>query len=959
MHESPWRYRRNAAPALAMALVCMGLAILAMMLAMVVIADAAPSTGRVRGRLFDSQNNAALSYADVVLLPADTTQKRVGGMSNADGTFLLEAPAGTYTLQVRAISYRQKSITGVVVEAGGLRELPIAIEPEAIQQEGVEVIAEARRNSEAAMLMQRKRAATVGDAVSAEQVRKSPDSDAGEVLRRVTGMSVFQNKFVFVRGMGERYSSTEVDGVRISSPEQNKRVVPLDLIPASLLENVVVQKTYSADRPGEFGGGDVQVHTRDFPGKRTFSLSAGQGYDAGTTFHGFSTYTGGRYDGIGYGADTRKLPDLVSRLAGRHPIFPRGNFDPPGKNFSSDTLAAMGRSFRNVWSPYAYRAPLGGSYSQNYGDEFKVFGRALGVVQSATFNRSLNTVEERERLYQGTAAGDQVYDYRVARSTETVQMSGMAAASYRLAPNHSIHLRSLYTRNSENEARSFEGYNSSVNRNVRSSRLLYVERTILSNGIEGKHEMRGWIRPRFEWKASRTRATRVEPDRRETIYQENVNEDDPENVVRTWTLYGGGLGATRYFGDLSDKGFGYEGKASFPITQWLASGGKIDVGASRHEKDRESFYRRFLFVPAAGSDVSAPPESLFQANHWKPGYGGAELKDVTRPQDNYTASQNLSAGFVNFDLPLTKRLRAVAGLRVERAEQDVRTYDYTAETPALVASARLHDTDLLPAANLILSLDDRTNVRVSASRTLSRPDLRELTPATTLEFLNGLLVAGNPNLRRARIDNYDLRVERFRSANEVVAIGGFYKNFHDPIELVISADGSNPFLRPENSEGGHVAGGEFELRTGLGSLWEPLAGVFFNSNFSLIRSRVKLHPRTTELGTREHPLQGQSDILLNGGLGYSPVGGAFEVSILSNTVGKRLAALGIDPRPDRYEQARTTFDGALGWTGRYGVRLKLAARNLTDTEVRVMDGDKEARSYRPGRGYSLTATWSL
>ena len=230
-----------------------------------------PARGKVVGKLVAGDNGEPLGYADVALIPIEG--KPIGTMTNADGTFTLEASAGVYTLTARAISYAPKSVAGVLVVAGTTKEVSLSLASDAIQQETVVVEGKAEAGTQAAMLNKRKKAASVGDVVSAEEVRKSPDRDAGDVLKRVTGTSLQDGKFVFVRGMGERYSSTEMDGVRIASPEQNKRVVPLDMIPSSLLENIVVQKTYTADRPGEFGGGDVQITTKDFPGKRMLQVS--------------------------------------------------------------------------------------------------------------------------------------------------------------------------------------------------------------------------------------------------------------------------------------------------------------------------------------------------------------------------------------------------------------------------------------------------------------------------------------------------------------------------------------------------------------------------------------------------------------------------------------------------------------------------------------------------------------
>src|SRR2546426_7762725 len=334
----------------------------------VVGSSLAATTGKLQGRIVATDNGEPIGFADILLLPADTTLHRVGGLTNADGTFLLEAAPGRYTLQIRALSYATKRIEGIELKVGELLPFTTALAPEAIQQEEVVVVAKARQNTEASLLTARKKAAAVGDAVSAEQVRKSPDKNAADVLRRVTGLSISDGKYVFVRGLGERYSSTEVDGVRIASPEQNKRVVPLDLVPANLLDNIVVQKTYTADRPGEFGGGDVQVRTKDFPGKRIWSFSISQGWAEGVTFHHLRTYQGPGADILGFGADGRKIPDEVFAVAGDRKLTLSND---PARGFKKSQLAEVGKSFTNVWSPTSVRAIPNAGYTTTYGDEFK------------------------------------------------------------------------------------------------------------------------------------------------------------------------------------------------------------------------------------------------------------------------------------------------------------------------------------------------------------------------------------------------------------------------------------------------------------------------------------------------------------------------------------------------------------------------------------------------------------
>jgi outer membrane receptor protein involved in Fe transport len=916
---------------------------------------AAQMPGQVQGRVIAKDTGEPVSFANVALIPADTTQKKTGGLTNSDGTFRIPVPAGLYSLLVQAISYTRKRVTGVRVEAGKPTEISVVLEPEALLQQEIVVEARAASNTEAAILAQRKKADSVGDAVSAEQVRKSPDKDAAEVLRRVTGISVADGKYVYVRGLGERYSSTEVDGVRLVSPEQNKRIVPLDMLPASLLENVVIQKTYTADRPGEFGGGDVQVHTKDFPGQRTFQVSFTQEYDAGTSFENIRSYSGSNLDWIGNGAGDRGLPAEFLAIAGDKPVVPRSLAD-PAIGFSTDTLAMLGNSFDNVWSPTQEKVGLNGNVFQTYGDEWTVLGKPLGFVQSLQYRRSRNSIDgEQQRFY--TSEAETLYNYDVERSTQTVQIGGMAGFSYRLAPNHSVHLRGLYSRNSDDEVRFYQGFDENDLTFLRANRLLYTQRSIATGGLEGRHEFPSLLRSRFDWKANLSGATLKTPDRRETVYEYTiVDYDENDQPVYNWALSGDTYSVSREFGDQKDNGFGLDGKWAVPLRLFGDRNGSATAGVSYQEKDRNSTYRRFEFLRPTGVDETQEPESLFSDPRWTGNVLGARISERTRADDSYFGTQEQTAGFVSVDLPLTTKLRGVLGVRVEHGVQDVTSYDLF-QPDSITTQANLDDVDWLPAVNLNYALTEKTNVRAAASRTLSRPDLRELAPALNLELIGGIRTAGNPDLIRARLDNYDLRVETFPALGEVFAAGVFYKQLHDPIERVITG-GDAPILIPENSESGRNYGLELEARSSLARISPSLRGFFLNTNLAWIDSEVKLRPRTTVLGTEVHPLQGQPELLFNGGLGYTSAKGGWDASVLLSYTGKRLESVGLAPRPDVYDDGTTTLDATVNARVTRVVRMKVSAKNMFDTEYVSRQGDAIVSSYQPGRSFSVGISYA-
>ena len=938
------RCRRAFAPA-----ICVFVAIAA-----IAGAAFAASTGKVQGRLVATDDGEPVGFADVVLLPADTTLHPVGALSNADGTFLLVAPPGRYRLRIRALSYATREIADVVVTENQLVPLNIALTPEAIQVKEVVIEAKAMQNSETAMLAARRKAAAVGDAVSAEQVRRAPDKDAAEVLRRVTGLSVSDGKYVFVRGLGERYSSTEVDGVRIASPEMNKRVVPLDLLPANLLENIVVQKTYTADRPGEFGGGDVQVHTRDFPGHRTWSLSAGQGALDGTTGEMQRVYAGANANFLGFGADSREMPSAVkdTPIPALNPRVPS----------TYTTVASMAKAFGDSWGPRGARANPNASYSGTYGDQFKIFGRDFGVISSWSYNRSYKDQRERQRFYEGGADAIK-YDYDVDRSTASAQLGGITGLSYRLSPRHSLHFRGLFTQSADDEVRVYEGtdYNSLeaitntplVRRNTR---FLYVERSVLSGAVEGKHEFSRLLGSSLDWKFTRSFARRLQPDRREYVYNRQFYQPDP-TIDPHWVF--ASVGGSE-FGDVHDQGWGTTIGTSVPWEIRSLGKGKLALGYDRQTKARDNFYRRFNLIPNQNVDREAGPDTIFAPG----GFNGTpnetgSIEDATSNTaavglDNYRGSQRIEAGYLSADLPFGPHLRGNAGVRVEHGFQDVQSFALF-QPGRVLTEGKLDDTDWLPSGNLTASFGDRMSLRVAGSRTISRPDLNELSSSPFLEYIGGMLAKGNPDLRRAVIENYDARFEFFPSLSEVLAAGVFYKDLHHPIEQLIRG-GTPHILSPVNSERGHDVGLELEARAALGRIAGRLKGLSVNSNLSFISSEVQLSS-TSKLGSEKHPLQGQANSLLNAALVWSKPGGHTEASVLVARTGRRLVALATLPLPDIYEEPSTTVDASVNFAPIRNARVKLSGKNLFDWHYRQVQDGNDVVSYYAGRSVAIALSY--
>lgn len=322
--------------------------------------------------------------------------------------------------------------------------------------------------------------------------------------------------------------------------------------------------------------------------------------------------------------------------------------------------------------------------------------------------------------------------------------------------------------------------------------------------------------------------------------------------------------------------------------------------------------------------------------------------------DNYRASQRLNAGYINVDVPFGRRARGSFGVRVEDGFQDVRSFDLF--NPAtILQEGKLENTDWLPSANITWSLTELVNLRVAASRTLSRPDLNELSPSPSLEYQAGSLVLGNPRLQRARIENYDVRLEAFPSLSEVFAAGFFYKRLRQPIEQVIQGS-ADPLVYPRNSDGGRNLGVELEARSGLGRAWKRLNRFSVNANASIISSEVRLK-LLSQNGSERHPLQGQANYLVNAGLSYTAEDRRKEFAVLASTTGKRLAALGYAPLPDIYEQPITTLDISLGYAPYAWGRMKFSAKNLLDQRVKQLQGGREVSGFDTRRSFSIALSF--
>jgi hypothetical protein len=750
------------------------------------------------GRAISSTTGEPLAYANVALFrlasATDTLGAAVGGaISRPDGTFRIVAPAGRYRIVASYISYQTKVIGGIEVKDGAPVTLDIVLAPSTVKLETIQVKSTVLRDNEAAVLAKQKTSVAVSDGISQQQIARTPDNNAAEVVQRVTGLSLVSGKYVFVRGLGERYSATEVNGATIGTPEPNKRIVPLDLFASGLLDNIVVQKTYTPDQPGEFGGGVVNVQTRDFPGHRIWDFTIGSGYNANTTGRTFLGYDGGGTDYLGIDDGTRSMPDVVRKLAGRQKLTTRSAITHEG--FSADTLALLGRSFSRVWTPASRRGRPAANFSGSYGDELSVLGRSLGFLTSVSYANSYQSSRSEENFYKSDGGVLEAETAYQARTSHAGTLWGaIGNAGYRLSDAGTFTLRTMYNRSTDDEVRYYEGDNHDTGKPLRNTRLDYVERGLFSGSAVST-----WTFPSLHGLSTDLRYTyshalRNEPDRREYTYERETDviydREDPVDTLDVWVLSkrSASLGLTRMFGRMVEEERGPEIHASLPFHQWSGLESKVKIGALYKNKDRNSSWRRFAFrEPSFRSNairdsvMALDPERLMTDSLITGDSKGFIINELTKQDtDNYMAHQDVTAFYAMCDLPLGTKVRAVFGARVEKARIRVDSYDIFGQWPdSLLSHSRLDNTDLLPSVNLTVSPGAKTNLRLAYSSTLSRPDLRELSDFALTDFVSGYPEVGNPDLKRARIHNFDLRLENYPGGDELAAVSLFYKRLVD------------------------------------------------------------------------------------------------------------------------------------------------------------------------------------
>jgi len=895
-----------------------------------IISFAQKGIGKLTGKVTAASTNETLPGVSV------TVKATTRGVSTiTDGTYILALPSGTYTIGYSYSGYKKKEITGVVIKAGESTFLDIILEVSTKQLEGVVVTANIKKESQSAVYSAQKRSAAASDGISQEAIRRTPDNNTAQVLKRVTGINVQDNRFVVVRGLGEQYNQTMLNGTVMTSTETNRNAFAFDLIPAAVVDNITVNKTATPDMPGNFAGGIVQINTKDFPDNNFFSVSLQAGYSDETYGKDFFSDKRGKYEWLGFGGNTRDLPKG----------FPSATSRVPFTSLNLQEQFRYLRMLKNNLAPINYgHSGLNETVQLGYGKTIKFKnGTQFGIV-AALNQRKIELFEDeimaRDPSLTATPGVGPVdslqglgYSSRNSRYIYRADFGGVLNLAYRFG-NNKITLKNLYT-NVFNNTSTYrpdlisDAFSLAPGASFQVGINYYTEqRRIINTTLAGEHRTGKNNETRLDWNVNGTSYNTYAPDARNfilstdsarQIYIENTDPKDLAQALvaysRVWSrtvdfIYGGAFNITTPFIFLNNKQL-LKGGILFQNRQRKATG---------------------TILPISG--LSGSIDSLMSPSNFYPGGGevGLGTAKLVGGSGNYNAGSNLLAAYESLENKIGKKLRVIWGLRVENYQQTVNLYDPTFfdgfQNPQLniVKFAARTTFNFLPSVNIVYSPFASVNIRGAYSNTVIRPDLKDLAEYQRFDLQTFALTSGNRDLKSTSIQNYDLKLEWFPSSGEILSFAAFYKNLKDPIEYAYSDLGNNLSSKYAVNTGvASVQGIEAEIRKKINFIpfasW--LSHLTLFGNGSLIKSKVEgKHINSFVISSfSEHALTGQPGYIINAGLSVSALKETFETTISLNRTGDYINELGssdldvhlkngkiVPRRPHYYVKARNLVD---------------------------------------------------
>jgi outer membrane receptor protein involved in Fe transport len=846
--------------------------------------------GTVTGKVLNTKNEPLQGVSVKV---AGQTR---GISTDLEGRFTLKLAAGTkYELEFTAVNYQAKPVTEVEVIENKVTELNVILESKAGNLNNVIVSTKsnAKRETVNSIIQFQKNTSVVASVISAESIKRSPDRNTGDVLKRVAGLSVQDGKYIIVRGLADRYNQAMLNGIQLSSTEPDRKSFSFDIIPASMVDNIIVNKAFIPELPGEWAGGLVQVNTKEIPSVNFFNIQVGTGFNSQTIGQTFYTYKGGSTDWLGFDDGARDLPSAL----------------PTKFQFGSKTNAekvGLGKTIANDWSYQEASAPINTSLQLSGGFNTKILGKEVGAMVAISYNKSMRRNVFQNNIWtlnRGSLQADPNFIYDNSRYNEDVLAGVLANVTIKLNNANKISFKNILNVNSSKflTLRTGKDYEfNSLGENIRARELGFRTNTFLTSQVNVENAIAiNNFKTKLNWYGSFTILDQYVPQQRRVQYNQDPIAGAPWQLLIGPTL--SQKTGSIFYSNLSDYIYNAGVDMTTPFNLF---GNKqtVKVGYLFQVKDRLYSARPFsITLPSDNPALRLlPEEQVFNVNNFSDGTVNNKffVDEYTENRFRYVANSILNAGYIQFDNQFTDKLRAVWGVRFENFDQVVGSMRKS--DPRHVYTEVL---DFLPAINLTYKLNSKTNIRLSASQTVVRPEFRELTDLAFYDFELGATVVGKKSLERTKITNLDLRYELYQRPGELFSVGFFYKTFDKPIEQIFNGGaGSASTFNYSNLEKATSFGVELEFRKKLDFV-TALRNFTFQTNLSYIYNKV-----SDPAVAIERPMQGQSPYLINAGLQYDLEKAGFSSTLLFNMIGRRILYVGSDVYPEIWEAPRPLFD---------------------------------------------------
>ena len=912
----------------------------------------AASAGTVKGTVTDLQSGEPLIGAAVVVAESGR-----GVTADAEGNYVLELPAGVYTLSVHYIGYKDIVKEAVRVPASGEVVVDFKMESDSQMVDEVSVTAVARRNTETAQVQAQRHSLVVQTGVSAQQIARTQDKNASEVIRRVPGVSIIDGKFVLVRGLSQRYNNVWLNGGAVPSSEADSRAFSFDILPSSQLDNMVVIKSPAPEYPADFTGGFILIQTKQQPTEGGLEVSVELGYNTLTHFHNFLAARGTGMDWLGFGASGRSLNAGMTGTLKAYPGYEQA---------SQPRLDLLNNGLNNDWTLRRKHPAADMKFGLSYNHTWRsAGGRTYGLLAAMNYGNTYKTLLDMENSLYGPydTTNNQPVALRKATDdqyTNDVRLGAMLNLSFRPRDDrHYFEWKNLFNQLAKDRYSERVGFNAQPD-SIHNMEYYYSSRTTYNTQFTGRHSLG---QDYLDWSVGYAYANRNLPDRR--LIERTDRTEQRMGIYRI----------SREFTRLDEHIF--SANANYRREFYIGSF-EPTLRAGLYGEHRTRAYRARQFQYGWQPDINLPKDFLFDddvagnvlvdANY---GPDKLYLYEEVNYLNNYEGDQTLLAGYAGVNLPFGA-VDIYAGVRYEYNRQvlgmNTRQYEES-----------MHDTvyensDFFPSVNMTWRMNERHQLRAAYGRSVNRPEFRELSTSVYYDFDLGSNVMGNSELKSAYIDNFDLRYEWYPSAGEQVSIGLFYKHFRNPIEWTYTVAGGTDLIYSFlNAKGADNYGVELDIRKNLDFM--GLRDFSLSFNGAWIKSKVQFDGNTNNI---DRPMQGQSPYLINVGLFYNGRDNGWSAAVLYNRIGRRITGVGnrygtgADGSsrniPNSYEMPRNSIDLSVGkrfgdWELKAAVRDLLAERYMfKQFEETTIDGqpctiEEVTRSYKPGRSFSLSASY--